>query len=103
MLLTCNNKYEFHRLLEALMQATVTDKGQVTVPKEIRDQTGIAPGSRLDFELQDDGTLRVRVLKRGADNLFGLVHRAGIKARSIEEMDQGIANAVGARNRRGPK
>ena len=80
------------------MLATVTDKGQVTVPKEIRDQTGIVPGSRLDFEVQSDGTLRVRVLTRGANNLFGLVHRAGIKPRSIEEMDQGIATAVGARN-----
>ncbi|MDP2829719.1 MAG: AbrB/MazE/SpoVT family DNA-binding domain-containing protein [Sulfuricellaceae bacterium] len=85
------------------MLATVTDKGQVTVPKEIRDQTGIAPGSRLDFEVQDDGTLRVRVLTRGADNLFGLVHRTGIRARSIEEMDLGIATAVGARNRRARK
>ncbi len=82
------------------MLAKVTDKGQVTVPKEIRDKTGIAPGSRLDFEVQDDGTLRVRVLKRGADGLFGLVHRPGIKPRSIEEMDQGIASAVAARNRR---
>jgi antitoxin PrlF len=85
------------------MLATVTDKGQVTVPKEIRDQTGIAPGSRLDFELQGDGTLRVRVLARGADNLFGLVHRAGLKPRSVEDMDQGIATAVDARNRRAPK
>ncbi len=85
------------------MLATVTDKGQVTVPKEIRDQTGIAPGSRLDFEVQDDGTLRVRVLTRGADNLFGLVHRPGIKPRSIEEMDQGIAAAVAARNRHAQK
>jgi len=82
------------------MLATVTDKGQVTVPKEIRDQTGIAPGSRLDFEVQDDGTLRVRVLTRGADNLFGLLHRHGLKSRSIEEMDQGIVSAVDARNRR---
>lgn len=85
------------------MLATVTDKGQVTVPKEIRDKTGITPGSRLDFELQDDGTLRVRVLARGADNLFGLVHRRGIKSRSIEAMDEGIAAAVGARNRRSRK
>lgn len=80
------------------MLATVTDKGQVTVPKEIRDRTGIAPGSRLDFEVEDDGTLRVRMLVRGADNLFGLVHRPGIEPRSIEAMDQGIA-AAAARNR----
>ena len=80
------------------MLATVTDKGQVTVPKEIRDKTGITPGSKLDFDVQDDGTLRVRVLARGADSLFGLVHRPGIKSRSIEAMDKGIAAAVGARN-----
>ena len=85
------------------MLATVTDKGQVTVPKEIRDKTGIAPGSRLDFEVQDDGTLRVRVLTRGADSLFGLVHHPGIKPRSIEDMDQGIATAVDARNRHARK
>ena len=85
------------------MLATVTDKGQVTVPKEIRDRIGIAPGSRLDFEVQSDGTLRVRVLVRGADNLFGLLHRPGSEARSIEAMDQGIAGAVGARNRRSRK
>jgi AbrB family looped-hinge helix DNA binding protein len=82
------------------MLATVTDKGQVTVPKEIRDRTGIAPGSRLDFEVQDDGTLRVRVLNRGVGNLFGLVQRVGVKPRSIEEMDEGIATATGARSRR---
>ncbi len=85
------------------MLATVTDKGQVTVPKEIRDRIGIAPGSRLDFEVQDDGTLRVRVLARGADNLFGLVHRPGIKPRSIEAIDKSIAAAVSARNRRSRK
>ena len=85
------------------MLATVTDKGQVTVPKEIRDKTGIAPGSRLDFELQDDGTLRVRVLARGVDNLFGLVHRPGTKPRSIKAMDEGIAAAAAARNQRSRK
>ncbi len=85
------------------MLATVTDKGQVTVPKEIRDKTGIAPGSRLDFEVREDGTLCVRVLARGADSLFGLAHRPDTKPRSIEAMDEGIAAAVGARNRRSRK
>lgn len=80
------------------MLATVTDKGQVTVPKAIRDRIGIVPGSRLDFELMNDGSLRVRVLARGADNLFGLLHRPGIEAQSIEAMDAGIAAAVEDRN-----
>jgi AbrB family looped-hinge helix DNA binding protein len=85
------------------MLATVTDKGQVTVPKEIRDRAGIGPGTRLDFEVQEDGSLRVRVLARGADSLFGLLHRPGRRACSVEEMDEGIAAAVRERNRRGRK
>lgn len=80
------------------MLATVTDKGQVTVPKNIRDQLHIAAGSKLDFEVEDDGSLRVRVLVRGSDNLFGLVHRPGIKPLSIEAMDEGIVAATKARN-----
>jgi len=82
------------------MLATVTDKGQVTVPKGIRDRTRIVSGSRLDFEVEDDGMLRVRVLARGADNLFGLLHRPDTIPRSIEAMDEGIADAVAARNLR---
>ncbi len=85
------------------MLATVTDKGQVTVPKEVRDRTGIAPGSRLDFEVMDDGTLRVRVLARNADALFGLLQRSGGQPLDIEAMDAGIAAATAARNKRARK
>jgi AbrB family looped-hinge helix DNA binding protein len=82
------------------MLVTVTDKGQLTVPKAIRDQFGIQPGSKLDFEPQADGTLRVRVLTRGPGSLFGLLHRPGLRPKSIEEMDAGIADAVTARAKR---
>ena len=82
------------------MKATVTDKGQVTVPKAIRDKVGIVPGSRLDFTLMEDGSLKVRLLSRGADGLFGLLFRPGQAAQEIEQMDEGIAEAVDLRNRR---
>ena len=82
------------------MLASMTDKGQVTVPKDIRDRLGIAAGSKLDFEVQDDGTIRVRVLGRAAGNLFGIVRRPGMTPQSIDAMDEGIAAAVKARNRR---
>lgn len=85
------------------MLATMTDKGQITVPKSIRDQIGIVPGSKLDFEVQEDGSLRVRMLVRGSDNLFGLVHRAGIKPLSVKAMDDGIVAATTARNQRSRK
>jgi AbrB family looped-hinge helix DNA binding protein len=50
------------------MLATVTDKGPVTVPKEVRDRTGIVPGSRIDFEVMDDGIAAAKCGASGADS-----------------------------------
>ncbi|HEY4254317.1 MAG TPA: AbrB/MazE/SpoVT family DNA-binding domain-containing protein [Roseomonas sp.] len=45
------------------MSTTVTSKGQVTIPKPIRDRLGIQPGNAVDFELAPDG--RVVLVKVG--------------------------------------
>jgi AbrB family looped-hinge helix DNA binding protein len=82
------------------MLVTVTDKGQLTVPKAIRDQFGIEPGSKLDFDLLPDGTLRVRVLRQGSGQLYGLLHKPGEKAKSIEQMDSGMGEAALSRVKR---
>lgn len=37
------------------MSATVTTKGQVTIPKPVRDLLGIVPGSKVDFRRAADG------------------------------------------------
>ena len=83
--------------------ATVSDKGQVTLPKQLRDQLGIQAGTRLAFRVDADGSLRVQVLPKGADSLFGLLARPGEKVRSLEEMDAGIGEVVRARSGRAVK
>ena len=45
------------------MSATVTSKGQITIPKRVRDLMGIVPGSRVDFQRAQDG--RVVLVKVG--------------------------------------
>ena len=45
------------------MGNTVTTKGQVTIPKQVRDLLGIKPGSSVAFEVAEDG----RVLFAGED------------------------------------
>jgi antitoxin PrlF len=43
----------------------VTTKGQVTIPKLVRDRLGIKPGSAIAFELAEDG--RVVLVKLGGE------------------------------------
>ena len=38
----------------------VTEKGQVTIPKQVRDRLGIAPGSDVDFVVVDAGVMLVK-------------------------------------------
>jgi AbrB family looped-hinge helix DNA binding protein len=45
------------------MSTKVTSKGQVTIPKPVRDRLNIKPGSKVDFELAPDG--RVVLVKAG--------------------------------------
>lgn len=42
------------------MTVTVTSKGQVTIPKPVRDRLGINPGSKVDFEVAEDGRAFLR-------------------------------------------
>jgi AbrB family looped-hinge helix DNA binding protein len=39
------------------MATTVTSKGQVTIPKPVRDHLGIGPGSQVSFRLVEDGSI----------------------------------------------
>lgn len=41
------------------MKSTITSKGQTTVPKRIRDQLHLAEGSKLEWAIGEDGTVRV--------------------------------------------
>jgi antitoxin PrlF len=66
------------------MLATLTSKGQVTLPKEIRDALALESGAKLDFSLQPDGSVNVRPLKNSVASLFGILKRPGRKAFSID-------------------
>ena len=46
------------------MAVTVTSKGQVTIPKPVRDRLGIHPGSKVDFEVAEDGRAFLRRVRQ---------------------------------------
>lgn len=49
--------------------ATLTSKGQITIPKEIRDTLSIEAGTKLEFDLDEDGNLTVRPKRPPMDRL----------------------------------
>ena len=52
------------------MATTVTSKGQVTIPKTIRDRLGIQPGNAVDFRMDPDGRIVLRKVESSTANPF---------------------------------
>jgi AbrB family looped-hinge helix DNA binding protein len=74
--------------------ATLTSKGQTTIPKEIRDRLGLEPGDKLDFVVEADGRVVLRPATRDVRELRGMLRRKGRKPVSLEEMDRAIAEGA---------
>ncbi len=70
--------------------ATITTKGQTTIPKEIREHLKLHAGDRIDFLIDDSGEVIVRPATSDVTELEGILHRPGMKAVSIEEMSWAI-------------
>ncbi len=77
--------------------ATMTSKGQLVVPRPIRQLLGLHPGDRLDFLVLDDGTVVVRPATEDVGRLKGLLRRPGRTAVSIEEMNRIVRQRGGGR------
>jgi len=77
--------------------ATLTTKGQITIPKEVREHLGVDTGDRLSFVVQPDGTVIVQPLTRHVRELGGLLHRPRRRPVSIAEMDAAIAKRTRAK------
>ena len=74
--------------------ATITSKGQVTIPKSVREQLGVESGDKVDFRIGEDGTVTVVPITRTVASAFGAFAHKATKPVSLEEMDEGIADAV---------
>ena len=70
--------------------ATITSKGQVTIPKEIRDALTLNSGDKLEFEVNDHGDLLVRPVTRGVSDVFGRLQQSRPSAVTVDEMNRAI-------------
>ncbi len=75
------------------MIATVTSKGQVTLPAEARRRLRISPGSKLEFIVIDQERLEVIPVVETVTNLKGMVPKPK-KPLSLADMEKAIAKGA---------
>jgi antitoxin PrlF len=66
--------------------ATLTSKGQTTIPREVRQFLKLKPGDRLEFKLNPDGkTVELKAANVHISSLRGLLKHEGMKPYSPDE------------------
>ena len=75
------------------MATVITSKGQVTIPKALRDKLKLHAGDRLDFIVEPDGTARLVPVTASIKELKGLVPKPKRKL-SLEDMENAIAKGA---------
>jgi antitoxin PrlF len=71
--------------------ATVTSKGQITLPRKVREALRIRPGDRIDFVVGEDGNVRLRAGEVAVSELRGLLRQPGRRPVTIEAMEAAIS------------
>ncbi len=76
--------------------ATITSKGQVTRPKEVRSRLHLETGEKIDFRgVEDAGTAVMIPLNKRIDDVFGMLSkRKAKKPVGVEEMDRAIGDKL---------
>ena len=81
--------------------ATMTSKGQITVPKDVREDLKLQPGSKVMFVKIAPNQYRLVARTGKIEDLFGVLYRPGQRTLSIEEINEGIADAGAESGMRG--
>lgn len=78
--------------------ATLTSKGQTTIPIDIRKGLGLEPGDQIEFHLRSNGSASMRVKRGTLNDFIGVLHQPGRRALSPKAMDEGVAGALRAKH-----
>ena len=73
--------------------ATLTSKGQLTLPKDVRAAMGVGPGDRVDFIRMEDGNFAVLPATHSVKSLKGIIAQPKTSV-SLSDMDKAIARGA---------
>jgi antitoxin PrlF len=77
---------------------TVTERGQVTFPKDVLQHLGIRPGEKIEWERQPNGEITLRAARPlgTIDSFLGLLARRTRKIATLDEMSDAAAAGCSA-------
>ncbi|MCP3963531.1 MAG: AbrB/MazE/SpoVT family DNA-binding domain-containing protein [bacterium] len=73
--------------------STLTSKGQVTIPKDLRRRLRLRAGDKLDFRAEQDGSLRVYPVARTVAEVFGAFSDKASRRHSTTEIRERLKSA----------
>ena len=74
--------------------ATLTTKGQVTIPKEVRELLKLHTGDKIEIIVSGEREAVIRPVSKKVDDVFYKLYKAGRKAVSIEAIDEAVSNRM---------
>ena len=74
--------------------ATLTAKGQITIPKKIRESLKLHTGDKIEITLTTKREAIIRPISKKVDDVFCKLHKSGRKPVSIEEIDKAIKSRM---------
>ncbi|MFA7175057.1 MAG: type II toxin-antitoxin system PrlF family antitoxin [Kiritimatiellia bacterium] len=73
-----------------MITATITSKGQVTIPKSIRASLRLATGDKVAFVIQSNGETVLKPITRSVDDVFGRLYKKNGVTCSVDQMNEGV-------------
>lgn len=74
--------------------ATLTSKGQITIPLRVREALGLDAGDKVEFVEIESGKFAIIPATRSVRELKGMFHDKRRKPVSVEEMNAAIARGA---------
>lgn len=74
--------------------ATLTTKGQVTIPKNVRELLKLHTGDKIEIMVTGEREAVIRPVSKKVDDIFCKLHKPGRKAVSIKAIDESVRNRL---------
>ncbi len=70
--------------------ATITAKGQITIPKYIRDILNLDTGDKIEFVISKENEAVIKPITKTIDEIYGLLYNQNRKAQTLSDIEKSI-------------